>query len=260
MDPKAEKYPNLSPYSAFGLNPIYYIDPGGETLKVAMNEYKKTAIRDLRSILPEGTRSALRVLRDGTVRLRMTKKVREQIDKDPGLIVINGIVSSTDKTVLYEVSDRTEVYDIADRNSKLEPIKRGKRYSVYLYDTPTDHGVVNATENYPLEGQKTFKGLRGEVKTIGDMPKDGYNGQVTLPPSGSWIELDENDNEVAKPRAASVFHELGENYLQTILGFKYDKAHDMISEWEKDLPSDDTRRSHHPGEIIEFRSPAQGAK
>ena len=35
VDPEFKRYPHFSPYVAFGNNPNYYIDPGGETLRVA---------------------------------------------------------------------------------------------------------------------------------------------------------------------------------------------------------------------------------
>jgi RHS repeat-associated protein len=35
VDPAASMYPSMAPYMAFGNNPLYYIDPGGETLRVA---------------------------------------------------------------------------------------------------------------------------------------------------------------------------------------------------------------------------------
>ena len=34
VDPLAGKYPEMSGYSAFAANPIMFIDPGGETLRV----------------------------------------------------------------------------------------------------------------------------------------------------------------------------------------------------------------------------------
>ena len=37
LDPQAGKYPFMSPYVAFGNNPIYYTDPGGDTLVVSAN-------------------------------------------------------------------------------------------------------------------------------------------------------------------------------------------------------------------------------
>ena len=38
LDPAQELYPDLSPYSAFGDNPLYFIDPTGETLRVAVDD------------------------------------------------------------------------------------------------------------------------------------------------------------------------------------------------------------------------------
>jgi hypothetical protein len=53
IDPQEEKYPSLSPYSAFGNAPLYYTDPGGETLKVAINDQANFAA-DVDAIFGKG--------------------------------------------------------------------------------------------------------------------------------------------------------------------------------------------------------------
>ncbi len=45
VDPEYKQYPHASPYSAFGNNPNYYIDPGGETLRVAGDAKAREAVR-----------------------------------------------------------------------------------------------------------------------------------------------------------------------------------------------------------------------
>ncbi len=53
VDPRAAKYPNTSPYSAFGLNPIYFVDPGGDTLRVACNK-QASFITDYNNLFGKG--------------------------------------------------------------------------------------------------------------------------------------------------------------------------------------------------------------
>ena len=50
LDPAMKKYPSISPYAAFGLNPIMFTDMSGATLQVAGNQ--TAAIADLYSIIP----------------------------------------------------------------------------------------------------------------------------------------------------------------------------------------------------------------
>lgn len=47
IDPQGAKYPFSSPYSAFGNNPNVFIDPGGETLKVAGSEAAKAKFKTM---------------------------------------------------------------------------------------------------------------------------------------------------------------------------------------------------------------------
>jgi RHS repeat-associated protein len=48
-DPAFKKYPQIAPYVAFGNNPLYFVDPGGETLRVAQSDQSKY-MHDLRRV------------------------------------------------------------------------------------------------------------------------------------------------------------------------------------------------------------------
>jgi len=67
IDPEFKKYPHFSPFVAFGDNPVYYIDPGGETLRVAFhNEGERKKVE---TALQKLTNDKVSVLKDGSVTL-----------------------------------------------------------------------------------------------------------------------------------------------------------------------------------------------
>jgi RHS repeat-associated protein len=66
VDPENKQYPHLAPYSSFGLNPIYYVDPGGETLRVAGDA---KAREEARVALQKLTNDKVIVQRDGLVKI-----------------------------------------------------------------------------------------------------------------------------------------------------------------------------------------------
>lgn len=64
IDPQFKMYAYSSPYAAFGNNPIYYVDPTGETLKVAGDE---TARAQAQTALQKMTNDEVKVQADGLV-------------------------------------------------------------------------------------------------------------------------------------------------------------------------------------------------
>lgn len=67
VDPEFKRYPHLSPYSAFADNPMYYIDPGGETLRVSFaNEGERKRVE---AALQKLTNDKVVVTQTGLVKL-----------------------------------------------------------------------------------------------------------------------------------------------------------------------------------------------
>jgi RHS repeat-associated protein len=98
-DPYEEKYPSLSPYTAFGNNPIYYIDPSGETLRVAgSGDNFIQAKLDMYGLLPPGEagekyEALLTFGNDGTVQFNITK-AQAEASGDVGVEYLHKITSS----------------------------------------------------------------------------------------------------------------------------------------------------------------------
>ncbi len=99
VDPQFKMYPYSSPYVSFGDNPIYYIDPGGETLKVAGDEIARAQAQ---TALQKLTNDKVEVLVDGTVKITAGN---ENPDKklNAGTALIKHLVES-EKTGTIEIT------------------------------------------------------------------------------------------------------------------------------------------------------------
>ncbi len=80
IDPQYKMYPYSSPYVAFGNNPIYYVDPGGETLRVAGDEVARATAQ---AALQKLTNNKVTVLANGIVKIVIG-------NENPGKNLVNG--------------------------------------------------------------------------------------------------------------------------------------------------------------------------
>src|SRR5690625_1819381 len=222
-DPKSN--PSISNYAAFANNPIFYSDPYGDTLDIGNNEASKN---DILSLVKEANRKYLtfennRVGIDfGTLN---TQEKADLLKSDEGLSLINDVISS-DKKMLYEASELFIGYINIEEKEKIIKF-------MYL----DDNAVVNAS---------SF-GKDSRNKNI-YLPKDGYDGQVTIAPNVVFYELGKNERIVKKPRASIVFHELSENYERTHNKLNYKSAREVSNKREENFEF----KSHTPGSIFYF--------
>jgi RHS repeat-associated protein len=80
VDPEFKKYAYSSPYTAFGNNPNYYIDPGGETLRVAGDAVARATAQ---VALQKLTNDKVTVLDNGIVKI-------VKGNENPGKELVNG--------------------------------------------------------------------------------------------------------------------------------------------------------------------------
>ena len=86
IDPQASKYAYSSPFSAFGNNPEYYIDPGGETLSVHIFSDAKAVEHFRTTIQKEFSEKVTVKIKDGIVSFHklpnavLTKTQQKQFD------------------------------------------------------------------------------------------------------------------------------------------------------------------------------------
>ncbi|MBR3466417.1 MAG: hypothetical protein IKH15_04275 [Bacteroidales bacterium] len=182
VDPMADKYPGLSPYTYCADNPVKLVDPDGRTFVVGDdNESRK----DILSIVAEHHRHRISFGENGVVSVNLEGLSDEALEKDIGLSLINDMAGS-DYKYYYETSDIALCCN--SNGEKIAP-------ALYLSQF---RGVINASRN----GVDSKNGHT-------QLPMEGYDGQVVIAKTG---EFRYQGRDV---RINIVFHELEENYLRT---------------------------------------------
>ena len=96
VDPMADKYPNISPYAYCNWNPVKLVDPDGREFWIANNQVSKNDILSL--IKRSRYEKYVSFGKDGKVTMNFgnlsQKKINKVLDKDPGLSLVNKLVSS----------------------------------------------------------------------------------------------------------------------------------------------------------------------
>ena len=192
VDPMADKYPSLSPYNYCAWNPIKLVDPDGREFWIANNQVSKNDILSL--IKRSRYEKYVSFGKDGKVTMNFgnlsQKKINKVLDKDPGLSLVNKLVSS-DKKYFYEAIDG-QTSATTDNGA-------------YTSIDDSHNGVINASNN----GLDSKDGLNYH-------PKAGFDGYVALAKSGEWY-----DDAGTSCRKSVLFHELCENYFRTDKGIPY---------------------------------------
>ena len=223
VDPKASVYPGISPYVAFGNDPLYFIDPEGETLVVSGVKAKS----DVKSALPESYKSLISVNDANEIVFNITK---EQVEKanDPGVQVVYDLVNSS-----FTYSYKTEeTYDVKVRGTnKVNSIESGgvtgawKIPDRWTYTAIRDENGNVILENYVKKTRKSGKKVIRKTEVMGwvgyaNMPIDGnVDNERNIAPSYSPI---------IGTRESIVLHELLEMFQETDNGLPYRMHKDMV--------------------------------
>jgi RHS repeat-associated protein len=205
VDRLSAKYPALSPFNFSGNNPILFVDPNGDSLDVA----NQISGQWLLLIVSEKNRDRVSI-EDGKVSINTDGLSKKQLKEDKGLNLINKMVSAEEK-YLFEVGDVAYM-----KNSE------GQMQAYRIYSDR--NGIMNASDG-GTDSNNSFTHL----------PSDGYNGQVSMAMSGSWVNG--NGKDMIK---SVIFHELAENYFRTseCIDYRGNKsnggfgAHYRAAQWE----------------------------
>jgi hypothetical protein len=127
------------------------------------------------------------------------------VSDDAAYELINNLVNSKNN-YLFEVASETEGFERSGKDNK----ERGN--SISLNTEKKKSGLYNLSENEKMK-----------YSTDEDyLPKEGYNGQVTLG-KGYWLTI---DGKNWQPKSNIIFHELAENYYRTEFGYYYANSKD----------------------------------
>ena len=188
IDPQGGRYPHLSGYSAFANCPIFYTDPGGETLFIAGKT--DIAIMDLLSIIPIEALPLFDIVDNQIVINKTQYKAWLEggipIPSDAGTLLLIAMIES----------ENNYLYQVSETGNDGAPLKN-------MNGTAENLSVTKRNENQEKENT--------------DQPKSGYQGQVILHPNAVLISTapDANGKDQEDNRASTVFHELKENYERT---------------------------------------------
>jgi RHS repeat-associated protein len=234
-DPKGYKYPYMSPYVAFGNSPNYYIDPGGETLRVAITENSNNdfkARRDIESLLPDGKSSLIKFEDDGTVKFTVSmEQAKAMAAKDPGIGLVYDLVT-VEETIVYEVNQNASAKQDGEVVNKDLFIPNNLQVDNQSITPPEKR---NMKHRAPIE-----EGVDGKV--VVDPNLDHVNKEgTTSKGDGTYIK---------KNREAIVFHELAENLERTSKKFgkkNFDGAHAGANKRQDKMQTTDRRRDGNSG-------------
>jgi hypothetical protein len=222
----------MTPYQYGANNPILHVDVNGDSLKISNNSQAK---EDIYSLVSEENRRFLSMGKNSSfvsVSLDFGNLSEKQIKKilrdDKGLKLLHDVISASER-YLYEASELALLND-----------ESGNAVGVMML--MDNNGIVNASAN----GRDSSGGLTYT-------PASGYDGHLVVSADGVWMENNRGNN-VVKPRASIVFHELAENYERTTNGVDYgghNGAHAIAIRREYSWKS----RSSQPGSITAYSNP-----
>lgn len=113
IDPEFKQYPFMSPFSAFGNNPLYFVDPGGETLRVAGDAKVREATR---ALLQKLTNDKVIIQKDGLVKV-ISSNQNPGMKLTHGTNLIKEIIADNNTTTIKNAPFESSTETVKEFNS-----------------------------------------------------------------------------------------------------------------------------------------------
>ena len=192
LDPQNSKYPYFSPYVAFGNNPNYFIDPGGETLRVAQSDQVRF-IEDASKVFGEDATNLFSFDECDNASLTKVGQVKAFANSELGTnkgAVFGGVIK------VISSDDVTEIHYVDPHKAEVPNPETGDLIS-------TENGGKVNTEIDSYGGEMTFTKTDNKSNKL----KDLKNNHI-------FISKDKVHNKSGDKRENNLFHGIGHVLFQ----------------------------------------------
>jgi len=231
-DPMRAKYADMSPYLAFGANPISFTDVMGDDLKVGATN-PEGSFEDLKSLLPNDIQNNTDIIQyiptTGDVIFDIGS-VPEQYQQYEGILLLQAICSQTD--IMIEYNATANFVGVVTIQNPDGTQSFNAEFGGYFSAFPPCTEVINTSEK-PRLTLMLINNYSTQDYLSTDPGKEPYNlpdtynkqGSIFICPGTFYTMKEPQRINAVYPRQSLVFHELMENYNRTSLGQYYNVAH-----------------------------------
>lgn len=171
VDPMADKYPSMSPYSYCAWNPVKLVDPDGKDVELVVDSKAKTITANINLIFYSESKSV-----SGKDVENAMKQYKAQITKEWGgshEVSYQGEVFQLSINVSYSIDNRAKIpnhRNFNGRNNYIGVVRRSNKFRSNVENSNTGHWNMPTISNAAAH---EFGHLLGLSDRYDDMPQGG---------------------------------------------------------------------------------------